>query len=109
MIEICGFTLTGPIWLIGWGVLAFISLILIGITKSDDFDEETFGMSFGAAILSAFWPLILICAVLYGVFAIPVYIGKYIGKGMNVIDRKKKKKLENMETLDKILKNKEVE
>ena len=109
MIEIGGFTLTPTIWLIGWGVLSVIGLVAVGITKSNDFDEETFGMSFGVVAISCIWPIVLAVLAFVGVFAIPVYIGKYIGKGIDTVDKKKKKKLENMDKVEKILKKKEVD
>lgn len=80
MFEISGFTLTHSMWLIGWVVLAFIGLAVVGITKSNDFDEEAFGASCGIIAISCIWPIILVIAVFIGIFAIPVYLGKFIGK-----------------------------
>ena len=109
MIEISGFTLTPSMWLIGWGVLAVIGLVAVGIIKSNDFDDETFGMSFGVVAISCIWPIILVIAVFIGIFAIPVYIGKYIGKTVDSLEKRKKEKLKNMSNVDKILKKKEVD
>lgn len=109
MIEISGFTLTQTIWLIGWVVLAVIGLVAVGITKSDDFDDETFGMSFGVVAISCIWPIVLAIAVFIGIFAVPVYLGKFIGKGIDKAERKKREKVESMNTIDKILKKKEVD
>ena len=109
MIEISGFTLTTNTWLIGSIIFAVIGLIAVGITNYDSFDDEAFGASVGIVLLCWIWPVVLVAAVFCIVVLIPIYIGRFIGKGINALEKRKKKKLENMSNVDKILKNKEVD
>lgn len=109
MIEISGFTLTTNTWLICSIIFGVIGLIAVGITNYDSFDDDAFGASLGIVFLCWFWPIILVIIVFCGVVLIPIYIGRFIGKGIDALEKRKKKKLKNMNDINKILKNKEVD
>ena len=91
-------------WLIVSCIIGVIGLIVIGVVNHDSLGDGYIPPLVGGVIAGAlFWPILLALAAAIGIVAVPLFIGKYIGKGVMLYKKKKKQKLDSMNDVDRIL------
>lgn len=94
----------GHTWLIVSCIIGIIGLIVIGVVNHDSLGGESIPpLVMGVIAGALFWPILLALVVGIGIVIIPLFIGKYIGKGVMLSKKKKKQKLDSMNDVDKIL------
>ena len=94
----------GNTWLIVSCIIGIIGLIVIGVVNHDSLGgEHTPPLVMGVIAGALFWPILLALVAGIGIVIVPLFIGKYIGKGVMLSKKKKKQKLDSMNDVDKIL------
>ena len=110
--AILGLEVFGTAWWIVAGIVCVILLITVGIAFSDSLSEDADDViiaSFISVVVSVFWPFVLAFGVGVGIFAIPIYLGKYIGNWSERKEKKRKEKERFMKQIDKMKKTKGVD
>ena len=105
-VEFCG-----EYWLIGSLVLGAVGLLCIGIwcaiQDESFFSENVFFIVLPFILIVAFWPFALAIVLLGAIIVFPMLIGKCIGKPLKWLRDKKRKDIENMNNIEKIINTKD--
>lgn len=95
-------------WLTVSLIIAFIGLAVVGYLKRETLSDGLVApMSMGVIACAIFWPIVLAIVAFIGAVSLPIFLGKYIGKGVNYILERHKKKEESLSDIEKIMKKRD--